>query len=249
MVWVSKVFAPLALFAGVAVAVALVSGDARAQPPFGKGQFGKGGDDKKKGDDKKGEDRKGEKKVEEKRIVEKKFEDKKGPGPKSDATVDAWVKVLIEKITDPHDTVRDSARGALVGVGPPAIPALQALADGSDPAKAVAARKLIGAIQGGRGPGQPGQFDPRGPGFGTGGMRFPGPMGPGGPPGTGPMGKGPGGPPGMFPKGPGFDRGGRGPDGDRGRGPERGPDRGPERGGRDKKDAVEVAPMPRVATR
>ncbi|MFM8272110.1 MAG: hypothetical protein ACKODX_07205, partial [Gemmata sp.] len=105
-------------------------------------------------------------------------DDKKGQPPKPDATVDAWVKVLLERITDPHDTVRDSARGALVAVGPPAVPALEALAGGNDPAKAVAARKIIGAIHAHHGlqPGQPG----RGPGS---------PGGPGMAP-TGPRGEG-----------------------------------------------------------
>lgn len=226
MVWISKVFAPLALFAIVAGAAALVTTDAGAQPPFGKGQppFGRVPG---KGDDKKGEEKKIERKVEEKR-----GEERKGPGSKSDPVVDAWVKVLLDKITDPHDTVRDSARGALVNVGPPALPALQALADGNDSAKAVAARKVIGAIQSGPRPqgsaaqGQPGQ--PGRPGFGMGGM------GPGGPPG---MGRGPGGFPGMNP----FDRGRD--NRDRGRGPDRGPKRD---GGR---DGGEAAPPPHAVNR
>ena len=228
MARVSKVLAPLALIAGIAGATAFVTTEAGAQPPFGKRQPGKGGDDRKKTDDKKVEEKKIEKKVE-----GRKGEEKKGPAPKPDAVVDAWVKVLIEKITDPHDTVRDSARGALVGVGPPAIPALQALTDGNDPAKAVAARKLINTIQGNRGGQAAGQPEQRRPGFGgPGGMGFgPGGFGRPGMPGKGPMGF-----PGMRPGGP-----GKGPDRDRGR--------GPDRGGRDKKDAVEVAPMPRVATR
>lgn len=205
---ITKLFGPLALAAGVATCLAVAwPPDAAGQPPFGKGFPGKGGDDK-KGEGKK-DDRKGE---------GKKDEPKKGPPPKPDAVVDAWVKVLLEKITDPHDTVRDSARGAVVAVGPPAIPALQALADGNDPAKAVAARKLIGAIQGHHGPHGPGR-----PGFG-------GPMGPGFP-GMGP--KGPGGFPGMGPKGPG--------------GPPHKGDRGPDskRGGRGGIE-IEIAPMPRA---
>jgi hypothetical protein len=113
------------------------------QPPFGRGQFGKDRKTPDKKDDKKTEEKKDDKRADDKRAG-----DKKGPTPKSDATVDAWLKVLLEKITDPHDTVRDSARGAIVAVGSPAIPALQKLADGGDPAKAVAARKLITAIQG-----------------------------------------------------------------------------------------------------
>ncbi|MBM3980327.1 MAG: hypothetical protein FJ304_08585, partial [Planctomycetes bacterium] len=169
MFWVRKVFAPVALVFGIVGTTALVMAD--GQPPFGKGgfqpPFGKGGQPgDKKGEKKDGQP--GDKKVEEKKGGQPgQPGDKKG-GPRPDAAVDAWVKVLIEKITDPHDTVRESARGALVGVGPAALPALQRLADGDDSAKAVAARKLIGAIQGqGRGPGQPGQ--PGQPGRGPGG--------------------------------------------------------------------------------
>ena len=228
MFWVSKVIAPLALVAGIAVTTTVVMADGDGnQPPLGRGGFGqpgKGGDDKK--GDKKGEEKKGQP------------GDKKGPPatpPKADAVVDAWLAVLLTKITDPHDTVRDSARGAVVSVGPAAIPALQKLADGDDPAKAVAARKLIGAIQG-RGPGamapggQPGQ--PGRPGMG--------PMGPGGMGGRGFGG---------FPGGPGGPGGGMGPMGPGGRGGPGGDRKGgPERGGRDESD-VEVAPMPRDRSR
>ncbi len=240
MFWVTKVFAPALLVLGAGTAMVMADADGN-QPPFGKGGFGqpgkgfpgKGGDDEKT-DDKKVEEKKGQP------------GDKKGPAPKSDAVVDAWLKTLLDKITDPHDTVRDSARGAIVAVGPPALPALQTLADGTDPAKAVAARKLIGAIQG-RGPGQPGQpGQPGRPGFGGmgGGMGFPGmpgmgPMGPGGmgQPGMNPGGGrgGPGGFPGMGPGGGGGAGGGRG-------------GFGGGRGGREESD-IEVAPMPRGASR
>ncbi|HEY1191632.1 MAG TPA: hypothetical protein VGE74_28625, partial [Gemmata sp.] len=169
MFWLSKVFAPVVLvlgIAGSAVVVAQQDGADGNQPPFGKGGFGKGGQPPfgKGGFGKGGDDKKDNKKGEEKKF-EKKGEEKKGQpgpkGPKADPVVDAWVAILVSKITDPHDTVRDSARGALVGVGPAAIPALQKLADGDDPAKAVAARKLIAAI-GGRGPGAPGRPGPMG---------------------------------------------------------------------------------------
>jgi hypothetical protein len=91
------------------------------------------------------------------------------PAPRPDAAVDAWVKVLVEKIADPHDTVRDSARAALVHVGPQAVPALKKLADGDDTVKAVAARNVIAMIErGGPQPGRPGR------------ERADGPMGPGG---------------------------------------------------------------------
>jgi len=97
---------------------------------------------------------------------------------KADPAVDAWVKVLLEKLTDPHDTVRDSARAGLVTVGRQAVPSLQKLADGEDGAKATAARKLIGEIQG---------REQRQGGFGNPG--FPGPGG-GFPDGRPPVGPG-----------------------------------------------------------
>ncbi|AWM40991.1 hypothetical protein GobsT_04160 [Gemmata obscuriglobus] len=263
MFWLSKVFAPAVLVIGIAgsavVVMAQQDGADDNQPPFGKGgpAFGKGQPPfgKGKGEDKKG-DKKGDRKGEERKFEEKKFERKgdergasgpKGPAPKSDAVVDAWVATLLSKITDPHDTVRDSARGALVAVGPAALPALQKLADGDDPAKAVAARKLIGAIHG-RGPGGPaagpsgrggrGGFGPGEPG-GRGG--FSGPAGPGGrggfgfgaPGGFGPGGRGPGGPGGQ----PGMRPGGRGPGGPGG---ERRPGREEE------EQEFEIAPQPRV---
>jgi hypothetical protein len=229
MFWVSKVLAPLALLAGLAATTAVVMADGDGnQPPFGKGGFGKFDDKKfdKKDDrkfDKKKEDRKAEK------------GDKKGaPAAKPDPQVEAWLAILLTKITDPHDTVRDSARGAIVAVGQPALPALQKLADGDDSAKAVAARKMIAAIQGHGGPGGPAAGGERGPG-GPGGERG-GPrrgFGPGGfgGPGMGPPGRGPGGfgPPGMGPGGP----------------PGKGP--WPKRGKREEEDdAIEVAPMPRA---
>ena len=181
MFWASKVLAPAVLVLGFAGAMTAAAPDGN-QPPFG-GQFGKGGFQPGKGgqfgkgDDKKKDEKKDEnKKVEGKKGDEKKIDEKKATGPKSDAVVDAWLKTLLEKITDPHDTVRESARGAIVAVGPPALPALQKLADGDDAAKAVAARKLIAAI-GGRGPGTPAATPGRSgmPGaglFGPGGMGF-----------------------------------------------------------------------------
>ena len=81
MAWVSKVLAPLALFAGIAGTTAIVvAEDDSAQPPFGKGKFGKGQPPfgkglPGKGDDKKAEEKKGEKG--EKKVEEKKAEGKK----------------------------------------------------------------------------------------------------------------------------------------------------------------------------
>jgi hypothetical protein len=219
MLWISKVIAPLALIAGVAAATTMARPDAEEnQPPSGKGGFGKGAE--KKGDDKKGE--KWEK-------WGKKWE-KKESAPaapqKADPQVDAWLAILLTKITDPHDTVRDSARGAIVAVGSGALPALKKLADGDDSAKAVAARKMIAAIE--RHSGHGGMAIPdraKGP-RGRGGW--------GGPPWIGP-GHGRG-------MGPGWHFGPRGGDAPkRGGGP-------PKRGGGEEEDNAEVAPPPHLVT-
>src|SRR5579859_5697337 len=88
----------------------------------------------------------------------KKDEPKKGP-PKSESSktaapakvdkdIDAWVKILGEKMTDRHDTVRESARAALVAIGRPALPTLKKLADSDDGATATAAHKVISHIEG-----------------------------------------------------------------------------------------------------
>ncbi|CAN5180178.1 hypothetical protein BH11PLA2_BH11PLA2_07450 [soil metagenome] len=66
---------------------------------------------------------------------------------KADPQVEAWVKMLAEKITDAHDEIRDSARTGLAAVGPAALPTLMQLAQGNDGAKATAARKVIEAIE------------------------------------------------------------------------------------------------------
>lgn len=255
MFWLSKVIAPAVLvlgIAGSAVVVAQQDGADGNQPPFGKGgqpPFGGKGFPGKGGDDKKVEEKKfekGDKKGEEKKIEDKKGQPgPKGPAPKADPVVDAWVATLIGKITDAHDTVRDSARGALVAVGPAAVPALQKLADGDDPAKAVAARKVIAAIHGHhgpQGPGGPGGRPAFGgmpggqPNVGSGGPgRFPGwPIGPDGSWGPGGPGGFPGGPkgPGGMGPGGGFPGGPKGPGGDR------------RRPGREEEE-IEVAPMPR----
>ncbi|WP_439621835.1 hypothetical protein [Gemmata sp.] len=173
MFWLTKVLAPAALVAAVGATVVV------AQPPERRG-----GDDKKGGAERKGRD-------------EKRDPMSERPAPRPDATVDAWVKVLVEKIADPHDTVRDSARAALVHVGPQAVPALKKLADGDDTVKAVAARNVIAMIERGPQPGRPGRGDPMGPGGerpGQAGERPGGDRpGPGGPMGPGGPGGGPGG--------------------------------------------------------
>ena len=177
----SKVLVPAVLLAGITgAAVVVAQGDDNQPPDRGKGG-GRGPDDR-RGDDRRGAG-----------------PDAPGPNrggqPKTDAVVEAWVKTLAEKMADPHDTVRDSARAALVAVGPEAVPILHRFAEGDDPAKAVAARKVIAMIAHGH-HGQPGAGGP--PGFPGGPM---GPMGgPGGPPGGFPGGP----PPGIGPGGPGF---------------------------------------------
>jgi Spy/CpxP family protein refolding chaperone len=160
MFWVPKVAVPAALVIGLAVGAASL-----AQPPGGEGPRDRKGPqpDRKGapgGDEKKGRP------FAEKRNGPPPGERGRGPA-KADASVEAWVKVLTDKMNDPHDTVRDSARAALLAVGPEAVPALQKLTEGDDSAKAATARKLIGAIAGSQrgpgGPGQPGGFGPMPP--------------------------------------------------------------------------------------
>src|SRR5260370_30547903 len=66
---------------------------------------------------------------------------------KPDPAVEAWVEILGDKMTDRHDTVRDSVRVALVAIGKPALPALQRLAESDDGATATAAEKVIARIE------------------------------------------------------------------------------------------------------
>ena len=137
MARVTKVLVPAALLAALAAGAVVF-----AQPPDGP-RDRKGGPD----GDKKGRG------------------DRKGGPERPDPAVEAWLKVLTEKMADPHDTVRDSARAALVAVGREAVPALEVVADGTDPARATAARRVIAQIDRGRGPdGPPGyRADPRPP--------------------------------------------------------------------------------------
>lgn len=204
-----RLIAPLALAAGMALMTAAVF----AQP-----------NQPDKGDRKSDKDQKGG--------------EKKGP-PKADPTVEAWLKVVMEKITDPHDVVRDSARDAVISVGPPAIPALETLAEGGDAAKAEAARRLIHAIhfhhgypmQGHDG-GRDGQHHP---GFNHPGMGHFGP---------GAWGHGFGPPD----RGKGDERKGDERKGPEGKGPkDKGPDRGERK--RDEQGSLNVAPMPHTASR
>ena len=72
---------------------------------------------------------------------------KDAPPAKPDPNVEAWVKLLGEKMTDRHDAIRDSARAALVAIGKPALPTLKKLVDGDDGATATAATKVIAQIE------------------------------------------------------------------------------------------------------
>ncbi|HYH68349.1 MAG TPA: hypothetical protein VD866_26890 [Urbifossiella sp.] len=95
-----------------------------------------------------------------------------GPGPvvKADPQVEAWVKTLTDKMNDPHDAIRESARAALVAVGSPALPALRQMVGGND-AKAFTARRLVQQIERAGFPG------PGGGGFTGGGFGVPGGFG------------------------------------------------------------------------
>lgn len=142
MFWALKVLAPAAMLAGITLGTIGL-----AQPPRGEGP-----------PDREGPPRPGRRTPLPPGGPERGFE-------RPDAAVDAWVKVLTDKIADPHDTIRESARAALVSVGRPALPALQKLADSDDGAKSTAARKLMAAIERGgpRGPGLPGFGPGEGP--------------------------------------------------------------------------------------
>lgn len=91
-------------------------------------------------------------------------EGERRPDSRSESQVDAWVRTLAEKMTDPHDTIRESARAGLIAAGPAALPILRRVAEGDDEARATAARRLIDAIERGgpRGmmPGGPRGFQP-----------------------------------------------------------------------------------------
>jgi hypothetical protein len=66
------------------------------------------------------------------------------PGP--NPAVEAWIKTLAEKIADPHDTIRNSARAALVTMGPRAAPILKGMAEEGETARAVAAKNVLEEI-------------------------------------------------------------------------------------------------------
>ena len=114
--------------------------------------------------------------------------------PKPDKELEAWIKILAEKMTDRNDDIRNSARRALVSVGPAAIYSLKEMTESKDAATMVAARNVMMEI--GRSTMQQNMMMQRG------GMPFGGPQGM---PGMGGWGKmnpqdmnrkaGPGGPP------------------------------------------------------
>ena len=114
--------------------------------------------------------------------------------PKPDKELEAWIKVLAEKMTDRNDDIRNSARRALISVGPAAVFSLKEMTESKDAATAVAARNVMMEI--GRSTMQKNMMMQRG------GMPFGGPQGM---PGMGGWGKmnpqdmnrkaGPGGPP------------------------------------------------------
>lgn len=89
-----------------------------------------------------------------------------GRGHRVDPQVEAWIKTLAEKITDPHDEIRDSARAALAVIGRPALPTLQGLANGNDGAKATAAHKIMEAIEQAHPRGVRAMVQAQGPGMG-----------------------------------------------------------------------------------
>jgi hypothetical protein len=64
-----------------------------------------------------------------------------------DPVVEAWVKLLAERIADANKVVRDSSQQALVAVGKPAIPALKALAASTDAATSAEAKRVLERIE------------------------------------------------------------------------------------------------------
>jgi hypothetical protein len=143
MIWVKCVMTPAILAAGMIAGAASL-----AQPPEGEQprekkspSFEKRGFEKKsfgRGDDRRPP------------FGEKRGDfDKRGDGRgRGDQSVDGWLQTLAERITDPHDTIRDSARAGLVAAGKRAVPLLERLAESGDDARATAARKVLDQIQG-----------------------------------------------------------------------------------------------------
>ena len=89
--------------------------------------------------------------------------------PRPDKELEAWIKILAEKMTDRNDDIRNSARRALVSVGPAAMFSLKEMTESKDAATAVAARHVMMEI--GRSEMQKNMMMQRG------GMPFGGPQG------------------------------------------------------------------------
>ena len=89
--------------------------------------------------------------------------------PRPDKELEAWIKILAEKMTDRNDNIRNSARRALVSVGPDAMFSLKEMTESKDAATAVAARNIMMEI--GRSSMQQNMMMQRG------GMPFGGPQG------------------------------------------------------------------------
>jgi len=89
--------------------------------------------------------------------------------PKPDKELEAWIKVLAEKMTDRNDDIRNSARRALVSMGPAAMYSLKEMTESKDAATMVAARNVMMEI--GRSTMQQNMMMQRG------GMPFGGPQG------------------------------------------------------------------------
>lgn len=86
-----------------------------------------------------------------------------------DKELEAWIKILADKMTDRNDNIRNSARRALVSVGPDAMFSLKEMTESKDTATAVAARNVMMEI--GRSSMQQNMMMQRG------GMPFGGPQG------------------------------------------------------------------------
>ena len=63
--------------------------------------------------------------------------------PKPDKELEVWIKILAEKMTDRNDDIRNSARRALVSVGPAAMYSLKEMTESKDAATMVAARNVM----------------------------------------------------------------------------------------------------------
>lgn len=173
--------------------------------------------------------------------------------PRPDKELEAWIKILAEKMTDRNDDIRNSARRALVSVGPAAMFSLKEMTESKDAATAVAARNVMmeigrstmqknmmmqrggmpfGGPQGMPGMGGWGKMNPQDmrkmPGMGGWGKMNPPDMdrkaGPGGPPREGDQGNRPGAGKPEGDRKSGYGKGGSSREGDKNKRPEGRPD-------------------------